>query len=340
MCDQEEWFDIAPELGFSRYQVTKSGKIRNRNSGYVFQKKPDNEGYIQVGIINDVDQRKNMYLHRLIAYTFIGKPMDNQYTVDHINNKRDDNRIENLRWATPSEQKCNQRPIITRTRKAIYQLDMNGDIIKKWNSAEEAIEILGLGSSHNIRSACRGDLQHSYGYKWIYCNDYNSDIDDEIWKETPYTDIYVSNIGRVRHGRKILSGTLHEKGYRKVGFRTNGKTKYIYVHQLVCRAFNGEPLNERMIINHKDGNKQNNCAGNLEWITQSENVKHAYDIGLISMRGRQRKVHKIDLDSNIVAEYDSISQAAQENQKSVSYIRYWLEKDNADKNGFIWQALD
>ena len=59
----------------------------------------------------------------------------------------------------------------------------------------------------------------------------------------------------------------------------SGKSKCLKIHRLVAEAFIDNPHNYN-IINHKDGNKQNNYVENLEWCTISYNVKHAFDTGL------------------------------------------------------------
>lgn len=67
-------------------------------------------------------------------------------------------------------------------------------------------------------------------------------------------------------------------GYLKVVFHKNGKRSEIPVHRIVCAAFHGEPPTDRHQVNHKNGNKKDNTPSNLEWVTASENQKHAYSI--------------------------------------------------------------
>lgn len=94
----------------------------------------------------------------------------------------------------------------------------------------------------------------------------------ETWRPVPgFEGRYeVSNMGRVREIRVLKTdGGGHR--YSRVGI--DGHTQY--VHRLVALAFLGEPPSSRAVVNHKDFNTRNNSAENLEWITQTENVRHA-----------------------------------------------------------------
>lgn len=85
----------------------------------------------------------------------------------------------------------------------------------------------------------------------------------------------------------------HYKGYMKVSFYINGKEKRFFVHRLVLMAFNPVDNMENLQVNHIDGNKKNNYIGNLEWCTQSENQKHAFQHDLISRRGTKNSQAKL-----------------------------------------------
>jgi len=80
-------------------------------------------------------------------------------------------------------------------------------------------------------------------------------------------------------GRKI--GWSERNGYLGVGIRDRDSNKpmNIFIHRLVFMVYK-EPLKEGYEINHKDGNKQNNHASNLEQITRRENILHGHRIGL------------------------------------------------------------
>lgn len=70
-------------------------------------------------------------------------------------------------------------------------------------------------------------------------------------------------------------------GYTQIGLYSSFEHKTIscFVHRLVAQAFIPNELNKEQ-VNHIDGNKNNNTISNLEWSTRSENVKHAYLIGI------------------------------------------------------------
>lgn len=68
-------------------------------------------------------------------------------------------------------------------------------------------------------------------------------------------------------------------GYARVSMNLEGKNKEYFVHRLVAKCFVPNPDN-LPVVNHKDGDKHNNHADNLEWVTSSENNKHAFATGL------------------------------------------------------------
>lgn len=98
----------------------------------------------------------------------------------------------------------------------------------------------------------------------------------------------ISNFGRVKSLRrgKIMSPTDNGNGYRKVCLgRVNGKRQNRYVHRLVADAFLERP-DGATEVNHKDFNKANNSAENLEWVTRSGNVQWSIPNMLHARRGR------------------------------------------------------
>jgi hypothetical protein len=111
----------------------------------------------------------------------------------------------------------------------------------------------------------------------------------EAWKPVVgYEGIYeVSSLGRVRMLRRMRSDgrTYPERiarvkplttGYLNMSLYKGGKEVRAFVHRLVAEAFIPNP-ESKPCINHKDGNRSNNAVENLEWCTQSENIRHSFD---------------------------------------------------------------
>jgi len=109
----------------------------------------------------------------------------------------------------------------------------------------------------------------------------------EIWKDVVgYKGLYqVSSLGRVKRiGRgkgaqagRILRPMRDGAGYFQVVLYRGGKRTAKMVHRLVLEAHVG-PAPEGCEVNHRNGAKTDNCVENLEWVTRSENMRHAYDV--------------------------------------------------------------
>ncbi len=100
----------------------------------------------------------------------------------------------------------------------------------------------------------------------------------EIWKDIPgYKGLYqVSNLGSVKrlnkNNEKILKNRIRD-GYFAVSLSKNGIRKDGKISRMVAIAFVDNPFNYN-IVNHIDGNKQNNNYENLEWVSNRENIHH------------------------------------------------------------------
>lgn len=95
------------------------------------------------------------------------------------------------------------------------------------------------------------------------------------------TDYVISNKGRVftKNGEREKATELNKNGYVKIALQIDKKAKLISVHRAVYESFVGDiPMG--MQINHKNGNKLDNSIENLEVVTPSENIQHAWRTGL------------------------------------------------------------
>lgn len=130
---------------------------------------------------------------------------------------------------------------------------------------------------------------------------------EEIWKDIEgYEGLYqVSNMGRVRSLRRniILKSKIERNGYERVRLCTNNIPKDYSVHRLVATAFISNP-NNYPIVNHKDENRTNNCADNLEWCTQEYNVNYGTGIAK-RVKSQSKKVLQFKPDGTFVKEWES-----------------------------------
>ena len=127
----------------------------------------------------------------------------------------------------------------------------------------------------------------------------------ERWRAVvDYEGLYeISDFGRVRSAidrkntfkGKILKQETGVWGYKRVRLYKNGKSQAIKVHKIVITAFIGRRPDGKE-VNHKDGDKTNNWLDNLEYVTPSENIRHAYRTGLASQRGEKNANSKLTED--------------------------------------------
>ena len=83
----------------------------------------------------------------------------------------------------------------------------------------------------------------------------------------------------LKHKKEVVRKGGISSGYRSYSLRKDGVQTQHLGHRLIAEAFIPNPENKPQ-VNHKDGNKTNNAVSNLEWVTISENAKHAYKSGL------------------------------------------------------------
>lgn len=137
--------------------------------------------------------------------------------------------------------------------------------------------------------------------------DNNMKIEGEIWKGVIYQGVdyswrfECSNMGRIRNALNghIYTPHLGGIGYYQICTRVNDKNKNIKIHKAIAETFIPNPKNHR-VVNHKDGNKQNNNVENLEWVTHKENSIHAIKLGLQpkTMNNNSKWIEKTCGESN------------------------------------------
>lgn len=185
-------------------------------------------------------------------------------------------------------------------------------------------------------------------------------MNEEIWKPVsiePFNKHYqVSSLGRVKslERKYVIKDTilkLHkdDDGYLHCGFNLRGLKKTLQVHRLVGLSFIPNPLNNPL-INHKDGNRENNVIDNLEWVTPSENMIHSFRVLkrvhplLGRTKGRcpvAKKVAKLAIDDgSVIKIYDSLVDANDELGTSSGSIVAVCKGKRKTAFGFKWRYVD
>jgi len=330
---------------YSRYEVNKNGIIRNLITKQIKKSRSNNQGYLTISLVNDL-VKNGIYkidvvrVHKIVVLNFIGQAQNNKHTIDHINGVKTDNTLNNLRWATPSEQAKNRTQAKT-TKKlgnselTILQYDINNNFIKEFKNALEIKQELGI-NKHRISANCLGKQKTTNGFIFKYKDEIQ--YEDEIWKDFVFNNktIQISTYGRVKSNNRLLKGNISHCGYIIVSISDNKKRKNELIHRLVANCFLDNPKNKN-IVNHKDQNKQNNHIDNLEWCTSSENMIHFYKgTGVILCK----KIQQLDINKNVIKIFDSLAEAAKAiNIKNKSQITIRI-KNGKLYHGYYWKYLN
>jgi hypothetical protein len=334
---EELWKDIE---NFPLYEASTLGNIRNKRTKRIL--KPSiNKIYKYISLFNNDNKRVNVSVHRIIAKTFIDN-IDNKPTVNHKDHNPSNNNINNLEWATYTEQGNHRRKPAkeiyeyTGTRPVWRICPKNSIKLERYNSIKAAAKwvfnngltkVKEFGKGNNIKTKICAVIRKgktngkniykdnlyerktAYGFKWEYDNnDTDKNISNEIWKEIPYTLVNfkgysISTYGRVKNNKgRITNGFSKKDDYLVV----NINKKHYYIHRLVALVFLTNQKN-KPLVNHIDGNKQNPKLENLEWIDYQDNSKHA----VLSGKIKTKAIVQYDSNNYKINEFNSIKEAAE-----------------------------
>lgn len=157
----------------SRYEVSNLGRVRSNIRGKyrILRQWDGGRGYLKIEI-----NKKCFLVHRLVASAFIDNP-NNFPQVNHKNEVKSDNRVENLEWCTPSYNtnygSRNARMVrsIQATQIAsgmtvpVVAIDDGGNTIARFDSINEASRKLRVNHANIIR-CLHGITIHAGGYRW------------------------------------------------------------------------------------------------------------------------------------------------------------------------------
>lgn len=340
----EEWRLVGAEHPL--YAVSNIGRVKNitsTKSNSILRTNVHGD-YPRVSIYDKDKNKKDKFVHVLVANLFCENPL-NKPSVDHINRIKTDNSVINLRFATYKEQQANvDKTNIVKANgfvRSIVQLKLDDNThIKTWRSTTEIEEEFKI-SRLRITRALAGKF-NSTGFNWMYIEDYEEKDPNELWKEIPYPHLkgyFASSNGRIKNpSGKISTSSKDKDGYIHVGIVVDSNyifakadlnyiavevdNSYVWVrvsnsylvHKLVADTFHGLPKDTKLIVNHKDGIKNNNREENLEFVTVADNNKHARENNLTYTKEKRIcPVRKLTLKGEYIETYKNPASAADAN---------------------------
>lgn len=165
------WKDIKGYEGL--YKINNLGQVRsfhNYRIGKINILKPRlKRGYYTVGLRKN-GKRKWIGIHRLVAQAFIPNP-NNYPCVNHKDENKINNIVENLEWCTIKYNNCygtRIEKIRRKTGKIVLQYDLEGNFIKEYSNMGEACKENNIKSRSNIHECCYGKYKQAGGYIWRF----------------------------------------------------------------------------------------------------------------------------------------------------------------------------
>lgn len=293
-----KWFYKVSSLGRVMWLINQQKQYRER-----ILKPWTATGYCYLNLCK-YGKQKTAKVHRLVAEAFLPNPQ-NKRCVNHINWIKTDNRVENLEWATHSENRFHAKRVLWHT-----YFKGNRDI--EWVSNKYCKQILfvlkkpskNLSLIKKINEVIKPEVEEFKAvpwYEWLY---------------------FVSNLWRVFSTKwgydKQLNAAYH-RWYSRVSLTLWWNRHGYTIHRLVAMAFIPNPQN-LPIVNHINGVKDDNHVNNLERCTQEENIHHSFRTkqqnNWKSMLWRfygnhntAKKVNQYTLDGIFIRERSSIKEA-------------------------------
>jgi HNH endonuclease/NUMOD1 domain len=204
-------------------------------------------------------------------------------------------------------------------------LALDGTLIRTWPSITDAARELNM-FHETIRRYLRGKTRGipNTGFRWRFHED--DDLPDETWRTVTLkgVDYTVSDLGRINvYGTKKYGSPLH----RYLMFR------HQLAHRVVAAAFVDNPEGKPQ-VNHINGDRYDNRAANLEWVTASENNLHAVASGLTS---NLRRVDQFDPTTHVrLNTYASLSDAGRAVNRSPTNIGAVCQGIKKSCAGYEW----
>ena len=179
--DKEIWCEVKGYEGL--YQVSNKGRVKSLGNDKsrkekILKPSKNGQGYLQVGLCREGNS-KRYKVHRLVLMAFSPVENMNELFVNHKNEIKDDNRLENLEWCNSSynntyndkHKRVGEKNTNGKCSIPIAQLSLDGKLVKVWKSSKDAEREGGFNNAH-INDCCKGKYKTHGGYKWQYLSEF------------------------------------------------------------------------------------------------------------------------------------------------------------------------
>lgn len=316
------------------YMISRNGEVKNAAlEKDCNQPSLSNEIYSRVNLrlLSDKAEYRSIGIHILVACAFVPVPEEklpiiNELSVDHKNKNTHDNRAENLRWATKSEQALNKNPqepgsLWIQNNRVFF----NEEDFLEFGNVDQEVEVK---TYQNFQQRVRIEDEINYP--------------EEIWKRVEPDS-----------GEKYLVSSMGRCYYEHLKAASFGVEKDRYLlfhhhrlHRLIARAFlPTEEDTSTLDVNHKNGRTYDNRLSNLEWITKSGNSLHAVWLGTKAAnaehleykpKGTPIRVQQIGANHEVINSFPSLAEASKQTDISERKIKRSLTNfENSGTLSFI-----
>lgn len=307
----ERWKPLLLDNQETGYEISSYGNVRNSKHELQNNKFKKFEGHYTFDFKFE-NKVKRIKIHRFVASLFIDNPY-NLKNIKHIDGNPFNNNVNNLQW------------VITNQYDSVDMSLINKDmLIPKFKTEELDTSNRQIDETDTSKKPCSKQIEQDIP------------IDEEIWKPI-FINEEISNYEISDYGRVRISNTLRLRslsthtGYNTCSLIHKDKKYNKQIHRLVAEAFIPNDDSKKKYVNHINYNKLDNRVKNLEWVTASENTKHAH-------QDENRKTTRIpiirwDLDNTNPVRYESVNKAREEFGPCISD---YLAGKAKQAYGYLW----
>ncbi len=263
------WKNIPVEELKEKYLISNNGQIKSLLTNKLLSTKNLRGGYSSIHIGNP---KKSYKVHQLVAKAFISHSEDLNI-VNHKDGNKLNNHVDNLEWTTikGNNMHAHETGLQTKTKRAIDQYDLDGNIIKTFDTIRGAGVETGIDSG-GIAKCCKGTRNSAGGYKWKFVDENPNEKDinlDNFIEVNNFKNYLINNKGQIysKPYKKLLKFQKNGDGHFCITLNNKGNRQFYLLHRLLAEHFvpNDNPELKKRVI-HIDKNITNNEISNLQWV--------------------------------------------------------------------------